>query len=510
MKTIDMKRFMKISFGLVVPLLFAARLMATDYYFDGVGGDDSHDGKSPKTAWKTLKQANETKFRAGDQLLFKAGTKFVGPLQPRGNGTEAAPIRIDRYGEGDRPLIEGGGIEAAVLLKNVRFWEIRGLEVTNHGKERAPWRYGVHLLADDDGLIRHLYVSDLYVHDVNGSLAKEREGCGIFFESRNARFYDLRIENCHVVRTDRNGICQLTAGFAKRSEKVVIRNNLLEDIGGDGIKLWGTDGGLIEYNVVRGARRRCLDAAAGIWPFGSDNTVMQFNEVSGTRGTHDGQGFDIDYQTRNTVMQYNYSHDNDGGFLLICTTGESYCEKPIVRYNISVNDGIVLDSKPKDDPEADAYGATFRLSGRSTDGKIYNNLIFMTKKQRIPLIRSTDWGGGRPQNLIFANNIFYVEGQARYEFVEPKAIKFSHNVFFGTHEKRPDDEHAILADPLLKKPGEAPNGFKTLADAFGLKAGSPCIGAGMKFFEKGKDFAGVALPDDRAPSIGAFEYVPAK
>ena len=25
----------------------------------------------------------------------------------------------------------------------------------------------------------------------------------------------------------------------------------------------------------------------------------------------------------NTIIQYNYSHDNEGGFLLICNTGET-------------------------------------------------------------------------------------------------------------------------------------------------------------------------------------------
>lgn len=53
------------------------------------------------------------------------------------------------------------------------------------------------------------------------------------------------IENCKLERTDRNGICQRTLGMT-RSTNVIIRSNILEDIGGDGIKLWGTNGGLVE------------------------------------------------------------------------------------------------------------------------------------------------------------------------------------------------------------------------------------------------------------------------
>ena len=167
------------------------------------------------------------------------------------------------------------------------------------------------------------------MHDVNGDLRKSHEGCGIYFESlggKESRFDDLRIENCHVARTDRNGICQRRSEGAARSLGVVIRGNLLEDIGGDGIKPWGSDGALVEHNVLRGGRMRCQDAAAGIWPWDCDDTVIQFNEVSGMHGIVDGQGFDSDFLCRRSIFQYNYSHDNDGGFMLICTPGDSYCD----------------------------------------------------------------------------------------------------------------------------------------------------------------------------------------
>ena len=68
------------------------------------------------------------------------------------------------------------------------------------------------------------------------------------------------------------------------------------------------------------------DYAAGIWPWDCDNSIIQFNEVSGVKGTKDGQAFDSDYRCRNSLFQYNYSHDNEGGFMLICSPGTSSCE----------------------------------------------------------------------------------------------------------------------------------------------------------------------------------------
>ncbi len=152
------------------------------------------------------------------------------------------------------------------------------------------------LVTDGFGKMRHIRLRNLFVHDVNGDLRKTQEGCGIFFESRGgnqSHFDDLLIENCHVLRADRNGICQRNNGGA-RSLHVVIRGNPLEDIGGDGIKPWGSNGALVVHNVVRGGRMRCQDAAAGIWPWDCDDTIIQFNEVSGMKGTNDGQGFDSD------------------------------------------------------------------------------------------------------------------------------------------------------------------------------------------------------------------------
>ena len=83
---------------------------------------------------------------------------------------------------------------------------------------------------------------------------------------------------------------------------------------------------------------------AGIWPWSTDNSLFQLNEAAFTRTTQDGQGFDSDYNSSNTKFQYNYSHDNEGGFLLICSPVKRNQEDNIgnsgtvVRYNISRND----------------------------------------------------------------------------------------------------------------------------------------------------------------------------
>src|SRR5262249_17305291 len=157
---------------------------------------------------------------------FKAGAYYTGQLAPQGSGTEANPVCIGKYSNGSPPHIDGNG-EAldTLLLSNVEFWEVRDLEISNLGTNRAPWRTGVHIMAKNFGMMRHIHLQNLFVHDVNGSLFKTNEGCGIFFETRGrwakSYFDDLLVENCRVLRTDRNGICQRN-GSGPHSAHIVI------------------------------------------------------------------------------------------------------------------------------------------------------------------------------------------------------------------------------------------------------------------------------------------------
>ena len=71
---------------------------------------------------------------------------------------------------------------------------------------------------------------------------------------------------------------------------VVVRKNVLDGVPGDGIVLAGCDGGLIEYNVMKNCPKTLPESEAcdGIWPWCSDNTLVQFNVVSDHRSIIDG------------------------------------------------------------------------------------------------------------------------------------------------------------------------------------------------------------------------------
>jgi hypothetical protein len=463
---------------------------AADYHIDAEHGDDRNTGLSAQQAWKSLEPASKQTLQPRDRILLKCGTHYSGQLALSGSGTKSRPIEIGSYGEGNLPRIDGEGKSLdTLLLHNVDYCLVHDLEVTNHGDTTAPGRSGIHLECDDGQVHPDIRLDNLYVHDVNGDLHKEKEGCGIFFDCKGGASYDdLLIENCHIVHTDRNGLCQKSSG-RMRSTHVILRNNLLEDIGGDGIKLWGTNGGLIEHNTVRGGRMRCDDYAAGIWPFSCDDTVIQFNEVSGMKGTKDGQGFDSDYICRHNIFQFNYSHNNDGGFMLICAPGTSYCQGTIVRYNISQNDG-----QPN--------SSIFHFGGNSSDTLVYNNVIYIGPDQKVPLLKFDDWSKGNAHHTSFFNNVFYVDGEATYSWGKSVDDIFDHNAFAGNHVNPPKDGHAITARVPLLKPGGGGDGFESLSTYKWTKDAPLGV---LVPDNGGQDFFGHPVPLDHAPTVGVAQ-----
>jgi hypothetical protein len=94
---------------------------------------------------------------------------------------------------------------------------------------------------------------------------------------------------------------------------------------------------------------------------------LQYNEAySNHAGNSDGDGIILDV-TNNSIMQFNYSHDNDGaGLFLFAETGATSTNN-IIRYNISQNDART---------QQNTYGGIF-VGADVINADIYNNTVFM-------------------------------------------------------------------------------------------------------------------------------------
>ncbi|MBS1852503.1 MAG: right-handed parallel beta-helix repeat-containing protein [Acidobacteria bacterium] len=491
---------------------------STTYYVDSAAGKDSNSGASAKKAWKSLDKINATTFAPGDSILLKSGAKWTGQLWPKGSGSAERPIRVGKFGGDAKPLIQGNGeVEDAVLLKNQEYWEIQDLEISNHGAKPAL-RRGVHVAVENYGEAHHIYLRNLSVHDVNG-IDDDKVNGGIHYtcegDTKPSRFVDLRIEDNQITRVDRSGIFGWSSHWVRSkwypSLGVIIRGNVLEDIGGDGIVVVATDGALLEHNIVGHANQRSEGYNVAIWPWSADNTIVQYNEAYGTKGQRDGEGFDSDWNSRNTLIQYNYSHENDGGFLLICDEGGHSAGESIgnlgtvVRYNISVND----------------HHRGITIAGPIDDALIYNNTIYVGKEEKVSLLLHTDWNGWGKQARLY-NNIFYVEGSASFAYGESRKPDgeyvltpgfgqsrnniFDSNIYYGNVAPVQEDAHALTSDPLLAGPGKAPRGREHL-QGYTLGAQSPAVDTGKAVPDAGpEDFFGNKIPACKQLDRGAAEF----
>lgn len=446
---------MTILFRLLVPsfLLLSglgAAAHAETYFIDSRIGDDRASGTSADQPWRSLARVNRQPLKAGDRILLTAGSVWREPLTITRSGRKDSPISIAATGAGPRPRIDAGGVSAhAVGIINAEYVTLSGLEVTNDAPAPAL-RHGVLVSAEDRGVTRGIRVHDMYIHDVRGINSRKDNG-GIVFRAvgakRPTRFHDLRIERNIVWKVDRSGIAGISDRVTARdwfpSERVVIRDNLVEDIGGDGIVPRGTDGALVEHNIVRYAGSRAPGYNAGIWQWSTDNSLIQLNEAAHTVTRYDGQGFDSDFNSRRTAILYNYSHDNAGGFLLICSPRPDDKNNlgnrgTLARFNVSRNDGTRI----------------FQLSGNVSDALIERNVVHVGKTKDVQMVVATNWDGWA-RDVRFVGNVFNVAGTARYGsesgrngpdyliragFDPASFIRFEKNSYFGAHVDRPGED----------------------------------------------------------------------
>lgn len=503
------------------------------YYVDSENGDDNADGKSPETAWKSLDKINRIQFQPGTTISFKKGGVWTGQLKPIGSGAPGAPIVINTYGEGSRAIIDGQGIssldtnskfpEGAVQLENVSHYEVSGLEVINKGEENdGAYRAGILALALGAGEVEHIYIKDCYVRDVNSSCASSRSnkisgGILIIGDTRDkqgnpleevTKIDDVIVEDCHVKNVAIEGIRTKTWHNGKdaperRNTNITFRNNLIEDIHGDGIVISEiAENGLVEKNIIR-RHSKCPTTLnyAGCWLWDSNDTLFQYNEVyDGVYGYNDGEAFDFDIGAQNVTYQYNYSHNNRGGFLLTMT---GLKEGNVFRYNVSKNDGqgteifFCANDKPL----------------------IHNNTIYIGEGMNVPYFIKEKEGA----KFNFVNNIVQVEGTlGKFSNGLSPLSRFENNCFYpasvaelpGNPVNHPG---LITQDPMLANPAGADQVMDTWTQSiwdynvgkFKVGAGSPVIDAGVNITNNGgQDIYGNPLYTNDKADIGAHEWTP--
>lgn len=431
---------------------------AESFYIDSNNGNDYNKGNSKTNAWKSLDRVNAEIFKPGDSILFSRDGKWLGTIMPKGNGVQNNKIVIGAYGTGKAPIIDAEGIKikteimsSAIILYNQEYWEIRDIEVRNFEKgnpEKPEKKAGILVLAKDKGTLHDFKIENVKIAHVNGSL-KTRENGGVFFKiitDNNPQkkiptnFDGIYINNCYFFDVDRGGFLNQSV-WKKRdfdtkfgeicndskvntwfpSKNILIENCKFENIGGNGLVTRVADSPIVQYNLFYKNSLKTTGNAS--YPYNCDNALWQFNEASYTvynEGDIDASGFDSDYMCKNTIIQYNYSHNNDWGGLLICSWG---------KLENSFNDGTIVRNNIFQEEEHHMI----RFSGNITNTEVSNNLFITDSKINDVMMWYKHWGEKWPDTTVIKDNMFYNEGADKFLLLgETSNNMISHNTVYGS------------------------------------------------------------------------------
>lgn len=312
------------------------------------------------------------------------------------------------------------------------------------------YRRGINISAEDVGDLSYFKFDNLTIHGFRGPISNEGKSSGgiIMTVTTNLNdaskrvptaVHDISVTNCELYDLGRSGINFVSPwttregdkwnkyapfGYAgkgawKPYERFTLSNNIIHDIDGDGTIVDGCKDVTVDHNTVYRAVYNCW-YGVGLFNWNSDNVVFEYNEVyesspaDALLGAGDGQGIEIDALNQNTLVQYNYLHDNAGGVFMWCCTASLRGFNGIYRYNISQNDGAkhgVIDWREGHEGSM-AYNNTIYLgegidrewlkngyTGGKSDAKFYNNIV-VNKGNMTP------GKGFNEQEIDYESNIF--------------------------------------------------------------------------------------------------------
>ena len=425
---------------------------ATVYYVSN-NGNDSADGRTPATAWKTITKVNNATIAAGSYVCFERGGLWRGELSAKAGVTYTA------YGEGDKPMLYGSPEDGAVSSKwkksgVANIWYYEGSEnmkdvgavIFNHGEA-----VGIKaILRNDEGYIynhttnksfdntwKDLDTDLHFYHEPNGKLY-------IYSEENPAERFDsieFNVRKNVISVGNRNGVhidnlCLKYTGnhgiSAKTCSDLTVTNCEIAWIGGsiqDGA-YHNLDNGKAQVRLGNG-----IEIYGGCDGFLVDNNyIYQIYDAGITQQTNLGDSStNVQYQKNmtysNNVLEYCYYSIEY--FLSACPENNpSRMENFIIEGNHMWYQGAGWSQQR---PPADSvYGAHIKGQCSSTGGNratnyiIRNNLMVGVTHRFVRISSSLLNPDGSDSMPSLSGNVFAAEyGQTfgQVEQLDPKNIR---------------------------------------------------------------------------------------
>jgi hypothetical protein len=397
--------------------LFATLSNANEYYFSALGNDQTGTG-SQASPWRSISKFNSIDLTPGDSAFFRSGDTFHGSLVLDANdagtdpnGNLIAPVTIGSYGgpSGSRAIIRSLPTAQALLAVDGGGFEVQDLEFANGGSYASNSFSGIQFRSDQSSSSALTHFQHIRLDNV---VARGFHASGLAIDATsNVGYRDVEIKNSQFYENEFAGVEIGSSDWTElvhqniRIDGVTVRDNPgysgCSPHCGHGLVLGQVDGAIIENSIAASNGVVAGKGNVGFWTWQSNDITIQHNTAYGNRSPMggDGGGFDIDGGVTNSKVQYNASQNNAGaGYLLAEFAFADPMQHNVIRYNLSVNDGI------------DSYGA-ITISGedatsRASSSIIHNNTIVVDRNVAPASMGAVLFLNSQHEEIDFVNNLF--------------------------------------------------------------------------------------------------------
>ena len=503
-------------------------------YYLSPSGNDAAAGTSPADAWRSLGRASRAILKPGTRLLLRGGSEFTGQLtlNERDAGNAARPLVIGSYGRGAATIASWA---SAIYVHDTAGIDIGDLNLIGQPSSGAA---AVGLSVYND-----LPAGRRLNHVVVRNITAVGFADGVTFGGKNsgAGFGDVTVSNCVLDRNVNAGLItygpEFNPGHPTYANQDVHVSHVIaawnsgdphSAVGntGNGIVLGSVRDGTIAWSTAdnNGSDSVASEGPEGIWAYDSTRIVIEHNLSFENRTNNrvDGNGFGLDLNASDSVMQDNLSYDNAGtGFLVYSGQKKSAQKHDIVRYNISSGDS----------QDGNSHYGGISVLGTVADAAVYQNTVVTAGSPALRLSLTVN-------RILVRNNIFMVnhgpivaaagasrpamaelQGNDYFSAAGPWSVTWGPESYdslpawraISTEEMVAGRSSGFAVDPRLTGPvlnlQDKLAGQGSAADRFILRLGSPLLGAGLDLAFLGMNlrptnFAGKAQSLQH-PNVGA-------
>lgn len=394
--------------------------MPNTYYVSFSQGNDSTGSGILASPWKTYTHAVANATVSGI-ILGKGGDLFIEPSYPI--NVSGTYLTFGQYGAGN-PTISGGNAYPIVAFQNTGFSVLSTNLISTQTLNQLPIFSGIINYNATDS-ITHSEGAIISGCTINGG-----GGFGVIIKVGTLglnKLQNIYITNNDISGAIGGGIMAYSAfgtptGASYAFSNVQILNNNVHDITGwangvrGGIILYSSDSSISTCNIANNYiyNIHTSPSASGgsfaLYTAICDGVIIQNNFATNCRfsalSSADGGAYDIDFRSKNCIVQYNVAYNNLGSSLVLY--GTVGFGGNVFRYNVSIDNcatdvGFAM---------GDMYVNNTYGTGQAV---FHNNTVIRSQYQPSDNGAGVNIKGGTAPGTMFLNNCIVVpSGQTAF------------------------------------------------------------------------------------------------